>query len=62
MISTKIGIKIVFHSHPIFPSFFCSTKQTGWNQKELENQPMLIYNTSMNKEIKISIPGQGNED
>jgi hypothetical protein len=62
MISTKIGVKIVFHSPPIFHPFVCFTNRTSRNQKELENTPMLIYNTSMNKEIKISTQGQGNED
>jgi hypothetical protein len=62
MISTNIGVKIVFHSPPIFHPFVCFTRQTSRNRKALENQPRLIYNTGMNKEIKISIPGQGNED
>jgi len=62
MISNNIGVKIVFHSPPIFHPFVCLTNQTGRNQKELENQTWLIYNNSMNKETKISIPGQGNED
>jgi hypothetical protein len=46
-----------FHLSPVF-----NDAPTKAGNKKLENQPMLIYNNTMNKEIKTFTPGRCDED